>query len=95
MEDNKVQTPEVVSEVPVTPVEPQVEVISKEDMAVLDKAGQNKLLSKLEAEKASARYESADLAQRNVVLQIYLKYGLAATDSFNESDGTFKRMPKG
>jgi hypothetical protein len=59
--------------------------IQEADKLALELAKMNKRLAAVNAEKALAQNETADLHYKYVVLQIYMKYGLTPNDSIDES----------
>jgi len=61
------------------------------DKMALDLARANRKTALAEAQKALAQNETAELSYKYVVLQLYMKYGLTASDAINESDGTLLR----
>lgn len=61
------------------------EFLSKEDVYALELAKANKLNAALAAEKAELQSNFVDLQYKNLILQIYLKYGLSESDSINAS----------
>jgi hypothetical protein len=67
-----------------------VELLSNVDVLALQLAKVKKELAVANIETAMAQQESADLAHRYVVLQLYMKYKLKEGDSINEN-GTIIR----
>ena len=61
-----------------------------EDRMSLDLARANKRNAQLQAEKAIAQNETADLAYKYLILQIYMKYGLNENDALTESGDILK-----
>lgn len=60
------------------------EFVSQEDMGIINKAKvevQNALQA---AEKQTAIAKIADLEYRNIIQQVFIKYGLKLTDQINE-----------
>jgi len=64
--------------------------IAEEDRLALELAKANKKAALAQAEKAMAQNETAELAYKYVVLQIYMKYGLTESDAFTESGEIIK-----
>jgi len=69
---------------------PNQEKMAEEDMFKLERAFAKKQLAEKDVQRANAEQEAADLSYRNVVLQLFMKYGLTEADSIN-NDGTFTR----
>ena len=61
--------------------------IDDADRLKIDQAKTEKKLALANAEKAIAQNDLADMKYRNVVLELYVRYGLGVTDAINE-DGT-------
>jgi regulator of replication initiation timing len=59
--------------------------LQEADKLALELAKMNKRLAAVNAEKALAQNETADLHYKYVVLQIYMKYGLTPNDSIDEN----------
>ena len=57
------------------------------DKMALELAKSRRQVALAQAEKAMAQQESAEIAYRYVVLQLYMKYSLSSDDAINE-DGT-------
>jgi hypothetical protein len=55
------------------------------DRLVLESAKNRKQLALAQAEKALAQNESAELAYKYIVLQLYMKYNLTEADAIDES----------
>jgi len=90
MEENKVQ--ELTNTVTQLP-----EKLADIDRLSIELANSRKETALSEAKLALAKNEIAELNHRNLVLQIFQKYGLSANDSFN-NDGTIIRggaLPQG
>lgn len=64
-----------------------IEKISEQDRLALDLAKERKLTAEAQLQTAQAKMQTADLAFRYVVLQLYHKYGLVITDQLSE-DGS-------
>jgi len=64
--------------------------LSDQDQHTLDLAKANKKMASLNAEKAIAQNETAELHYKYVVLQIYMKYGLSPKDGIDESGNIIK-----
>jgi hypothetical protein len=60
------------------------ERLSELDKMTLELAKSNKKVALAQAEKAIAQNETADLAYKYVVLQIYMKYKLSEMDAIGE-----------
>ena len=65
--------------------EPEKRRIEDVDKMALELARSRKQLALSQAEKAAAQQESAELAYRYVVLQIFVKYGLSNDDNIDEA----------
>lgn len=61
-----------------------VEKIDEVDRLTIELAKANRKTILAQAEKALAQNETAELAYKYVILQIYMKYGLTASDAINE-----------
>jgi|WetSurMetagenome_2_1015567.scaffolds.fasta_scaffold268181_1 hypothetical protein len=59
--------------------------ISEVDRMALELAKSKREVALAEAKAALANNEKAELAYKYVVIQIYMKYGLNATDALNEN----------
>jgi hypothetical protein len=78
-----------VVETPATVMQP--EKLSEQDLNTLREAIVNAKLARLTAEKSIAENNAADLSHRYIVLQLFVKYGLAlGVDSIDDA-GTFVR----
>ena len=66
------------------------------DRMALEVAKANRKTALANAEKALAQNETADLAYKYVVLQIYMKYGLTESDAISENGEIIKggALPK-
>lgn len=71
-------------------METPVEKLSETDRLALELAKSRKQTTQASAEKALAQHETAELAYKYVVLQLFVKYGLNEKDAVNE-DGTIVR----
>jgi len=80
-EENNVENPVVV-----TPAAKPTMLADIDKMA-LELAKSRRQVALAQAEKAMAQQESAEIAYRYVVLQLYMKYSLSSDDAINE-DGT-------
>lgn len=58
--------------------------LSPEDKATLEMAKLNRKLAVANAEKALAENQVAELTFKNLVLQLYMKYGLTEADGIDE-----------
>ena len=77
--------------VPVSSVAPAVqEKMSNEDKMALELAKSRRETALAQAKEALAKNETADLAYKYVVLQLYMKYSLTAADAISE-DGSIIR----
>lgn len=82
-DDKKVVEVESVSDTDV--VSPKkAGALSPEDKAALDMAKLNRKLAVANAEKALAENQVAELTFKNLVLQLYMKYGLSEVDGIDE-----------
>lgn len=74
--------------------EPRLE---ETDRLMLELAKNQRLLANSEAKTALANTEKAELAYKNVVLQLYLKYGLTFADAIRETGEIVKggAVPQG
>lgn len=68
----------------------EVEKISEVDFLNLELAKSKKQLAVAGAKTAMAEGEAAELAYKNIVLQLFMKYKLTSSDSISE-DGTINR----
>ncbi len=79
--------------------EKAVERLAEVDRLALELAKSNRRTVLAQAEKALAQNETAELAYKYVVLQLYMKYGLTDADAINESGeimrGGALQMPQG
>lgn len=64
--------------------------ISEQDRMALEVAKANKKTAIAQAEKAIAQNETAELAYKYTVLQIYMKYGLTEADALTEGGDIIK-----
>lgn len=64
--------------------------LSDGDMLALERAGNKRALADAHAKQAIAESENAELQYKNVVMQLFLKYGLSDKGSFAQ-DGTITR----
>ncbi len=81
-------------EVPLpAPTKPQ-ETISNEDRAVLEMAKMNRKLAFSEAQKALAQNESAEMAHRYTLLQLYMKHSLNPDKDLIDEQGNIHRDAK-
>jgi len=64
--------------------------IQETDRLALELAKMNKRLAAVNAEKALAQNETADIHYKYVVLQVYMKYNLTPNDSIDD-DGNILR----
>ncbi len=62
----------------------EVSKLKEQDKHMLDLAKTNKRIASLNAEKALAQSETAELQYKYIVLQIYMKYGLSPKDGIDE-----------
>lgn len=67
---------------PATP--PPQERLHPDDVNVLERANVRRQLTHAQAEKASADNEVAELQYKNIIMQLFLKYGLTARDSITQ-----------
>jgi len=70
-----------------TPINVPAPRLADEDKAALDLAKSRKETASALAREAAAKGETAELAFRYVVLQLYMKYGLGQNDALGD-DGT-------
>lgn len=63
----------------------QAKSISETDKLVLELLKMKKILAMSQVEKAVAQQETAEIALRHTVLQIYMKYGLSEVDIIDDS----------
>lgn len=61
------------------------EKISEVDRMALELSKSNKKVALAQAEKAVAQNETAELAYKYIVLQLYMKYKLTEQDAINEN----------
>lgn len=59
--------------------------LAEVDRMALELAKSNRKTALAQAEKALAQNETADLAYKYVVLQLYMKYGLTEADAITEA----------
>ena len=64
--------------------------ISEQDRMALEVAKANKKTAIAQAEKAIAQNDTAELAYKYTVLQIYMKYGLTEADALTEGGEIIK-----
>jgi hypothetical protein len=64
--------------------------LQETDKLALELAKMNRRLAAVNAEKALAQNETAELHYKYVVLQIYMKYGLSSSDSIDENGNVIK-----
>lgn len=69
------------------------ENISKEDHQRILNAQANANIAKLTAEKAHVEMQAAELAAKNVILNVYVKYGLSISDQITP-EGTILKQQK-
>ncbi len=62
----------------------QKEKLQETDRLALELAKANRKTALANAEKAIAQNETADLAYKYVILQLYMKYGLTEQDAISE-----------
>lgn len=72
-------------------VEKPIEKISEEDRLSLELSKSNRKVALANAEKALAQNESAEVAYRYLVLQLFVKYGLNPVTDAMQEDGTIAR----
>jgi hypothetical protein len=82
-----VETPSLVSQ-------KLTETISNEDRAVLEMAKMNRKLAFSEAQKALAQNESAEMAHRYALLQLYMKHSLNPDKDLIDEQGNIHRDAK-
>lgn len=70
------------------------EKLSETDRMTLELAKTNKQLALAQAEKALAQNETAELAYKYVVLQLYMKYRLSEADAITESGDIIRNGAK-
>jgi hypothetical protein len=66
------------------------EHISKEDLMNWQNSRVNTNIARLKAEKAVEEHKNAELASRNLLLTLYLKYKLDEKDSIDLETGVIK-----
>lgn len=82
-DDKKVSV--VDAEVKTDEVSPKkASTLSPEDKATLELAKTNRKLAVAVAEKALAENQVAELSFKNLILQLYMKYGLTEQDGIDE-----------
>ena len=64
--------------------------LAEVDRMALELAKANRKTALAQAEKALAQNETADLAYKYVVLQLYMKYGLTEADAITEAGDIVK-----
>lgn len=70
---------------PAMPAAPTANLkLAEVDRMALELAKANRKTALAQAEKALAQNETADLAYKYVVLQLYMKYGLTEADAITE-----------
>lgn len=74
----------------VAPVFTIPEKLSDMDKMSLELARSRRQLALAQAEKALAQNETADIAYKYIVLQLYMKYGLTEVDAINENGDILK-----
>ena len=79
----------------VVPVAVPVEKLSESDVNRLELAKMNKRVALANAEKALAENNSAELAYKYTVLELYMKYGLTAADALDEQGNVHRGVNKG
>lgn len=67
------------------------EKLEEVDRLALELSKANRKTALAQAEKALAQNETAELAYKYVVLQLYMKYGLTQADTINEATGEITR----
>lgn len=67
------------------------EKLEEVDRLALELSKANRKTALAQAEKALAQNETAELAYKYVVLQLYMKYGLNQADTINEATGEITR----
>ena len=76
---------QVVNDAPSAPLK-----LAEIDRMALEVAKANRKTALANAEKALAQNETADLAYKYVVLQLYMKYGLTEADAITEGGEIIK-----
>jgi len=66
--------------------------ISEEDRLKIELAKAKKQNAILNAQKAIAQNETADIAFKYTVLQVYMKYGLSSDDSIDDNTGMIHKI---
>lgn len=66
-------------------VPPPQEKLIEQDRMTLDLAKARRGTAEAQAKEALAKNETAELAYRYIVLQLYMKYGLTAADAITEA----------
>lgn len=66
--------------------------ISEEDRLKIELAKIKRQNAILNAQKAMAQSETAELAFKYTVLQVYMKYGLDSNDTIDDNTGQISRM---
>lgn len=69
------------------------EKLSSGDALMLERAGVKKQISLMNAQRASLENDVAELQYKNIVVQLFLRYGMTENDTIAQ-DGTIKRAPK-
>ena len=102
MSEDKQATPTITGdETATTPVPPAPKLaLAEVDKLTLDLAREQKKTALAEAKAALANNEKAELAFKNIVLRLYLKYHLTTSDAISEDgqivkDGAIKPPRQG
>lgn len=74
-----------------TPIAP-LEKLSDQDCFALEKAKMNKSLAETELKASQLQNTAADLQFKNVVLQLYMKYGMSQNDAFDEQGNIHRNV---
>lgn len=77
--------PEVEQTVTSPDVAPPLPKLLDVDRLALDLAKERRVSAQSEVKLAQSKGETAELAFRYVVLQLYMKYGLSSSDALNEN----------
>lgn len=64
------------------------------DKMALELAKSRRHVALAQAEKALAQNETAEIAYKYVVLQLYMKYGLSETDAIDDNGKILRGAPK-
>jgi uncharacterized protein YxjI len=67
--------------------------LQEADKLALELAKMNKRLAAVNAEKALAQNETAEIHYKYVVLQIYMKYNLTPDDTIDEHGNIVRKLP--